>query len=1446
MIKRVIKKLNAVLLAATLLILATYIVAVAEQYPVSKTYLANVAENKPVTSSDPDTHTLSDYMINNINDGDRATFTLSEFGEERAGKESFTIDLLRRYKVERIELFYRYDYDTPSGRQYIDIIGANNEDFSDAVTLGSLTERDDSVFPHKGAFVVVTDGDSAYRYIRIQRTGNGDYQYAEVKVWAKQTVTDVSRDLEQDRIITDALSDDSHWVYDFAGPEKAFDGNTETAWIEDGNAYRYMCADLGERRHIGVIEMSARDFTADNIQDDYWSRSYINIYGSNTADKSESIFDADQAPDDEALSDKFVNLVRIGNMGNAIDGEVSFPAVYVPSGNEMTFGKSGKFSTTIDDTNAYRYFTYKKRQPTGAALSTFALYEINPIINSVDLTAGMLTVNFSDEMDSETVNESSVYLVGPDGRLNVPVAKTDNYTFTVDISTADDNKSYTLCIERSVKNQKGVSLCEKFEREYPNFSALAVESVTLHESSDGSGKGIDNFHNLDYVSVRAHTVNFSAENREVVLYVAQYSPEGSFLKASCARSVIAGGGNADIVVPFAVENSGENSILRTFVWECKQMYPITESRIFRNNLKDIYVSVKNGSDNASGTLTHPFKTIERAQREVRKYNEKMSEDINIYLLDGTYELEETLCFTSADSGKNGNYVNYKAYDGADVVITGGKKVENFTDEDGDGIYTAYVDNENITSIRELYVNGRKAVRAKSETKIAPISMYKADGKTLGYYVDSSDIGLFANAQDMQLHYSRGWASITINVKNLVNAGDGKTLVLMDEIPFELMTTFVPDETTPSPIDGKTYHIFWLTEQNKFYVENALELLDTEGEFYFDKQARILYYKPLTGEDITTAEVYVPGLEKLIGIKGASLDDKAENITFSGITFAYAKAEIFDRGFLGDQAQTQILFDAPRSAYAPGNTIVDANVTIEVARNIKFENNIFRGLAKVGLGLYNGSENVIVNGNVFCDTGDSAITIGTPQDAYMEDMSNGKNVAYNKNVISTVNEVGNFAAFANDGDLLRGWNIYDERTYVPGVTDYSKQYLQVDLEKEYKIDRIILKQRQTTVERTNFQLLGSNDADFAHSNVLYEMGGETDEKYTPSGDIICQISDMKKYRYIRLRKTVNEYFYLPEIEIISNDEKTPSKEVCKGNVISNNYITRAGEYNWGAPGIQAYYTEETLIDGNYIYDVPYSGICFGWGWINTPDSVTSKNTVVKNNRIENYAQRSYDAGGIYTLGQEPGSEICGNYLKNQVNAYGAYYPDSGSAYTYVHDNVFEDIDIAFHIHSDRQYNLTVEDNYSTNGYYVDRGENCTVDAPIVYVPTDIPEKAAQVVKNAGLVGQYAALKLKAAERHTVLTFEDMYGNAIEENNPNILSMPTFEVLIPNYLSRKILEAQKLLEMYPETAQETKSALQSAIDNAISVQNLGSAADRTDVIRERLALIDAIHAFWNKIN
>lgn len=102
-----------------------------------------------------------------------------------------------------------------------------------------------------------------------------------------------------------------------------------------------------------------------------------------------------------------------------------------------------------------------------------------------------------------------------------------------------------------------------------------------------------------------------------------------------------------------------------------------------------------------------------------------------------------------------------------------------------------------------------------------------------------------------------------------------------------------------------------------------------------------------------------------------------------------------------------------------------------------------------------------------------------------------------------------------------------------------------------------------------------------------------------------------------------------------------EDICSGIVISNNQITDATNEDWGCVGIGAGYVRDIDIVQNEVSHVNYSGICVGWGWT-ALESGMCRNKI-RDNYVHDYARQLYDAGGVYTLSNQPGSVISGNRI-----------------------------------------------------------------------------------------------------------------------------------------------------------------------------------------------------------
>ena len=107
------------------------------------------------------------------------------------------------------------------------------------------------------------------------------------------------------------------------------------------------------------------------------------------------------------------------------------------------------------------------------------------------------------------------------------------------------------------------------------------------------------------------------------------------------------------------------------------------------------------------------------------------------------------------------------------------------------------------------------------------------------------------------------------------------------------------------------------------------------------------------------------------------------------------------------------------------------------------------------------------------------------------------------------------------------------------------------------------------------------------------------------------------------------------------------ERCQRFTIEGNSIYDAANEDWGAVGIALGYVCRCTVNNNFVGRVNYSGICVGWGW--TPHNTGMSENVIEDNMVSDYARQLYDAGGIYTLSNQPNSSIRDNRISQPYPA-----------------------------------------------------------------------------------------------------------------------------------------------------------------------------------------------------
>lgn len=424
-----------------------------------------------------------------------------------------------------------------------------------------------------------------------------------------------------------------------------------------------------------------------------------------------------------------------------------------------------------------------------------------------------------------------------------------------------------------------------------------------------------------------------------------------------------------------------------------------------------------GSDANPGTEAAPFKTITKAQKAVREINGTMTGDIVVYLREGTYQLNSTVNFDERDGGKDGHYVRYKAYNGENPLITGGMPITGWAIHDeANGIWKA----EGVEgNFRQLYVNGKKAVRACFPNAIAAndkgegsfdhdfVRLTKVDSSGRAFDVSADYVKNIKNIENVEIHLMIAWAESILRLEKAeVNGGTAK-LIPKDPERTKLFHRAYPMLGTAFTSDPP--------KQQVFYLENSYDLIDAPGEWYLDEKNQTLYYKPRSGENMGSANVVAPRLNTMFSVLGKDTKNKVGYMSFEGLNFAHSNyTRPSEEGFLDLQAanfNVDVLPDPGRGNWERLNSNKfllwrpDAGFRVENAHHFLVKNCTFTQMAATGLDFVSGTNDDVIEGNVFYEIGAAGIMLGK----FYQDSTTEIHIAYNpsdKEEISTRDTIRN--------------------------------------------------------------------------------------------------------------------------------------------------------------------------------------------------------------------------------------------------------------------------------------------------------------------------------------------------------------------------------------------------------------------------------------------------------
>ncbi len=419
---------------------------------------------------------------------------------------------------------------------------------------------------------------------------------------------------------------------------------------------------------------------------------------------------------------------------------------------------------------------------------------------------------------------------------------------------------------------------------------------------------------------------------------------------------------------------------------------------------EIWVSTL-GSDLNIGTEGNPFGSLSMALRKARELrrlaDSSVKNGVHIYLKGGVYFLSEPVFIRPEDSGTSTSPTIITAVPNEQVILSGGLAIKgwkklsasanvctndnNCLPKEAIGkVWVADVPSVGgrIFDFRQLWVNNQKAVRAKDTPNSLMNRILSWNRQEAYCWIPTPRFKGIAQAQGLEMFIHQWWATANLRVKTIEIQGDSAKLTF-----HQPESRIQSEHPWPAPWISKE------TGNSPYYLSNAIQFLNEEGEWFVDTRAAKVYYIPRKGEDLNTASVVVPVLENLLRIEG-TVDNPASHVQLQHIGFqhsAWMRPSL--QGSVPHQAGMYML-DAYKLKIAgtPDKKTLEnqawvgrpaAAVSVNFGNHIQFEKCRFEHCAATGLDVHRGVTASMIRGNLVKDIGGTGIQIGVFSDEATE-------------------------------------------------------------------------------------------------------------------------------------------------------------------------------------------------------------------------------------------------------------------------------------------------------------------------------------------------------------------------------------------------------------------------------------------------------------------------------
>ncbi len=356
----------------------------------------------------------------------------------------------------------------------------------------------------------------------------------------------------------------------------------------------------------------------------------------------------------------------------------------------------------------------------------------------------------------------------------------------------------------------------------------------------------------------------------------------------------------------------------------------------------------------------PFATLPRALKAMREIKQAQGEALKqpptVFVRGGLYCLAEPVILTPGDSGSA-----VAAFAGEAPVLSGGRLLGPWREASVEGkrLWTADVPAARGGNwvFRELWVNGRRAVRARHPNK-GYLSVVELPDKAADWTKGQS-----------RFRFHEG------DLKEWSTATNAEVVVMTKWAESRLPVLGV-DEQERLVRFGKR-SVFALEPGDLYYAEGALDFLDAPGEWCLDPAAGTAYYWPLPGETLDRVQAIAPVLAQVLRLEGRpEKGARIENVVLRGLSFSHTEW-CFAQGFhTGEHAP--LIDPAPAAevgGFGQAAIGVPAAVYGQGARRCLFQDCRFSDLGNYGLELGRGCDHNRIFHCEFAGLGAGGLKIG---------------------------------------------------------------------------------------------------------------------------------------------------------------------------------------------------------------------------------------------------------------------------------------------------------------------------------------------------------------------------------------------------------------------------------------------------------------------------------------